>query len=368
MVLSLMVMNGFRNEITAKVTDFGAHVRLSKFDRNASFEEEPVVVDRALMAALRADPGIRTVRTFATKAGIVKTGDAIQGIVLKGIDVAAEPDYFRDKIRAGNVLSASAAGEAPTVLISTALATLLRLHAGDDIVVYFISDPMRVRKFRIAGLYETGLEEFDKLFAFCDLQLIRGLNGWSGDQVGGVEMTVRDIRDLEAVSQRVYNAAGYGLKTETVRELYPQVFNWLDLINVNVAIILVLMVAVAGLNLIAMLLIVILDNTRLIGVLKAIGAGNAMVRKVFLYVALYVIGAGVLAGNALAFAVAAVQRSTGWFRLPQESYYVSVVPVDFSIGPAALLAAGIVAVCGIMMLLPVMIVSGIRPVRVLRFD
>ncbi len=368
MVISVMVMNGFKQEITDKVTGFSSHLRVSKFDHNASLEEEPVLLEAGFLDSLAGDPAVRDLYIYATKAGIVKTGEAIQGVVLKGIGTGFNWRYFDNKLVAGSIPGGRDSTLGSGVIISSAVAALLGLSPGDDLVVYFISNPMRVRKFRISGIYETGLEEFDRTFVFCDFKILHKLNGWEPGQAGGVEITLHDFGELETAGRRIYSQAGYSMKTETVRELYPQIFNWLELIDINVVIIIVLMLAVAGMNMIATLLIIILDNTRLVGVLKSMGATDGMVRRVFLYVSVYVIGAGVAAGNLLAFSLGALQLYTGWFTLPPESYYVSSVPLAFDGWQLLLLNAGTITVCMAMMLLPVSVLSRIRPVKVLRFD
>jgi lipoprotein-releasing system permease protein len=191
MVASVMVMNGFKRQITEKVTGFSAHIRVSNFDRNASFEEEPVDVTQPVFDSLARDPDVKDLHAFATKAGIVKTEEAIQGVVLKGIDAGFRWDFFDARITAGRPIALPDSGYGKEVMISTSVASLLKLGLGDDLVVYFIADPMRVRKFRIAGIYETGLEEFDRLYVFCDINAIRRLNGWNDRQAGGVEITRR---------------------------------------------------------------------------------------------------------------------------------------------------------------------------------
>src|SRR6185436_9721091 len=248
------------------------------------------------------------------------------------------------------------------------VANLLNLKVKDNLFVYFIQKPPRIKKFVIAGIYETGLDEFDNIYVFCDIANIRQLNDWTHDQVGGFEVMLKDFDKLDKAGQKIYNETGFKFKTETIKELYPQIFNWLDLLNINVIIIIVLMIVVAGINMISTLLIIILENTPMIGIMKAMGAEDISIRKVFLYVAVYIITIGLIIGNAFAFILCFLQWKFGWVALPQESYYVSVAPVDFSYLNILLLNIGTIILCSLMLVVPSMLVTKIQPVKAIRFD
>jgi lipoprotein-releasing system permease protein len=242
------------------------------------------------------------------------------------------------------------------------------LKVNDPLVVYFIQQPPRVRKFHIRGIYQTGLEEFDNLYMLCHFVQVQKLNDWKPDQVGGFEVMLRDFEELDHVAKVIYNEAGYQFNSQTIKELYPQIFNWLDLQNINVYIIIALMVLVASINMISTLLILVLENVSMIGILKSIGARNVSIRGIFLYMAFFLVGAGMVAGNIIALTLCGLQYYYGIIKLPQESYYVSVVPVNLSVAYLLAVNAGTLLCCMLMLLVPSMVVSKISPVRAIRFD
>ena len=368
MIITLAVVSGFKQEIREKVTGFGAHIQVSNFDQNSSYETMPVPIAPAFLDSLRKLPEIQHVQSFATKAGIIKTRDNIEGVVLKGIDTGFDWSFFGDKIRVGSRLTLKDSATSNDILVSQVTASRLHLRVGDPVVMYFISQPVRARKFTVRGIYETGLEEFDKLYVLCDLKHIQKLNDWGPGKAGGFEVTIKDFSKLDAVTQQVYRAAGYDINAQNIRDLYPQIFDWLTLQDVNAQIIIALMIAVAGINLISALLILILERVNMIGTLKALGAPNASVRKTFLYVASFLVGRGLLAGNALGLLLCWIQYKYHWIGLDEASYYIAWVPVRLDVLQVLALNAGTVAICVTMMLLPTMLISRITPVKALRFN
>lgn len=368
MILAVMVVTGFRNEITNKVIGFGAHIRINNFDSNNSYEEVPISSNAAFIDELRNDSRIQHLQPYATKAGIIKTNEEIQGVVLKGVSVEYNWDFFKKKIVEGRIIQFTDSSALPEVMISLKTARNLSLSPGDEMIVYFIEQPPRIRKFKISGIYETGLDEFDNLYAFCNIDIIRKLNNWNSDQAGGIEIMLTDFNKLDPMNDVVYATAGYQYYTQSIKEQYPQIFHWLDLQNVNVIIIIALILLVAGISMISTLLIIILENSELIGILKSMGSPNRSIRKLFIYIAIPVIGRGLLAGNILALTLATVQWKFGFVTLPQESYYVSQVPVNFSLWHMFLLNAGTILVCLLMLLGPSMVISKISPAKVIRFE
>lgn len=368
MILAVMVVTGFRNEITNKVIGFGAHIRINNFDSNNSYEEVPISSNAAFIDELRNDSRIQHLQPYATKAGIIKTNEEIQGVVLKGVSVEYNWDFFKKKIVEGRIIQFTDSSALPEVMISLKTARNLSLSPGDEMIVYFIEQPPRIRKFKISGIYETGLDEFDNLYAFCNIDIIRKLNNWNSDQAGGIEIMLTDFNKLDPMNDVVYATAGYQYYTQSIKEQYPQIFHWLDLQNVNVIIIIALILLVAGISMISTLLIIILENSELIGILKSMGSPNRSIRKLFIYIAIPVIGRGLLAGNILALTLATVQWKFGFVTLPQESYYVSQVPVNFSLWHLFLLNAGTILVCLLMLLGPSMVISKISPAKVIRFE
>jgi lipoprotein-releasing system permease protein len=369
MFVAVAILTGFQKEVREKVIGFGAHIQISHYDENSSLETKPISMHQDFYPSLETVKGIRHIQVYATKAGIIKTADQIQGIVLKGIGPDYDVSFFSNKIIAGHFLHLSDTGKTNDVLISKNLASLLKLHLNDDIRMYFISGTTTLgRKFHIAGIYETGLEEFDKVYVLCDIRHIQKLNNWQPDEVGGFEVILDNFNDLGKMGKYVYRKIGMTLDAKTIRDLYPQIFDWLDLQDINVLIILVLMVLVSGITMISTLLILILERTNMIGILKALGMPNRGIRRVFLINAVYIIGQGLFWGNLVGATLCILQQKYGIITLPQESYYVSVVPVNLELWNILLLNAGTVVVCVAMLLLPSFVTSRISPVNAIRFS
>ncbi len=367
MIAAIAVVTGFQKEIREKISGFGAHIQITSYDMNNSFESSPISIRQPFYPLLEKVDGIRHIQVFATKAGIIKTGTEIQSVLLKGVGSDYDWDFFKDKIITGKVLSLNDTVKSDEVLISQKIAEKLKLKVGDTFIMHFIQQPPRFRKFTIAGIYLTGLEEFDNLFVFGDINHIRKLNDWSDDKVGGFEVLVNDFNKLDEIGQKVYASIGPELNARTIKEVYPQVFDWLKLQDVNALIIIVLMVVVAGINMISALLIIMLERTNMIGMLKSMGTSNGSLRKIFVYTAARLIGKGMLWGNIIGIGICLIQKYGKIIGLNQESYYISYVPVHISIPDILLLNAGTFIVCTAMMLLPTMILSGITPVKAIRF-
>lgn len=367
MIVAVLVVTGFRNEITAKVTGFGAHIRISGYGTSDSYLETPMNLETGLREQLLREPGIAGVHPYATRAGIIKTADEIEGIVLKGVDQHYDWNYLKDKIVSGSLPDSINQPGMYHVLISSNTASKLGLKAGDEMIVYFIEQPPRIRKFRISALYETGLEEFDRTYAYCGIDVIRKLNNWSGTEVGGLEVMVSDFGRLNQVNERVNKLAGFAYQSQTIREVYPQIFHWLELQNLNVVILIVLILLVAGISMISMLLIIIMENTSLIGILKTLGIPDGAVRRIFIRIALPVIGVGVIAGNLLGLGLCLIQDAFGVVTLPQDSYYVSQVPVNFSLIPILLLNTGTVVACLLLLIGPSAVIAKITPSNAIKF-
>lgn len=368
MIVSVAIVTGFKSEITNKVVGFGAHIRINSFTNNNSYEETPISVDQKFITELRTNPCIKNIQSYATKAGIIKTKDEIQGIILKGIDKSYDPDFFSDKLIAGVLPNMNDSVRSLDVLISNNTASVLKLKKGDALVVYFIQQPSRVRRFKICGIYQTGLEEFDSRFAFCDLRNIVALNDWKANEAGGFEITLKNFEDLALVNEQVYKKTGYEFNTQTIVEQYPQIFNWLALQDVNVIIILFLMVLVSGINMISTLLIIILENNTLIAVMKTLGAANKSIRKIFLYVSAWIIGIGLLAGNVLGIGLCVLQKYFHFIKLPEESYYISYVPIQISLTDVVMINLGTFTVCLLILIIPSYIISRMVIAKSLRFD
>lgn len=368
MIISVAVLTGFQKQITDKVIGFGGHIQITDFNTNNSFEPNPIDSQTVKLNEINKVAGVKHTQVFATKAGIIKTDEAIEGVVLKGIDKNYDLSFFQKNMQSGHVISFADSGKSNDILISKKLADKLKFKAGDNLLMYFIQQPPRMRKFTVCGIYESGLEDFDDKYVLCDIQHIQKLNDWKPEQIGGVEVSVKNFEELNAVGERVYNAIGYDLDSKTIREVYPQLFDWLDLQNINVIVILVMMVAVGAINMITALLILILERTNMIGLLKALGSNNLSLRKLFLYQAMYLIGKGLLWGNFIGIGLCLLQLKFGFAHLDQASYYVSLVPIHLDWMYIFLLNAGTLLVCSLILILPSYLVTRISPVKAIRFS
>ena len=367
MIVAICVVVGFKQEIQRKVAGFGSHIQVVNFDNNATYELQPVEVSDSLLQKLRGLPYVKHVSTFASKPGILKTDSAFQGIIFKGTDYW---DYFAE-----NLVSGSLPEEKNEVIISTVLANQLHLAVGDAILCYFVQEDLRVRKLYVSGLYNTCMSEMDRLFVLGDIDLVRQLNHWRASQASGIEVLVDDLMHLQEAADGVYFAtanrldeAGNAFYTQTLEQLNPQIFGWLDLLDMNVVIIIVLMLCVSGFSIITGLIILILESITLIGTLKALGAHNRFVRRIFIYEAILLVGKGMLWGNVLGLGLVALQYFTQVIPLDASIYYVSYVPMAFPWGWLVALNIGVLLVAWVIMLAPSAIVSQISPAKVMHFE
>lgn len=367
MIISVAIVKGFKQEIREKVIGFSAHVQISKFDANQSFESSPIEFNTANLSSIAKLEGVRHVQAFATKAGIVRKGSEIEGVVAKGVDSGYDWSFFRKSLRAGAIPVYAYSSRSSDILISTVLARKLNLNVSDSLVTYFVQQPPRARKFKIVGIYETGLEEFDEKFVFCDLAQIRKLNDWNDSTIGGLEVQLSDFDALDEAAPRIYATTGSDLDVRTIREMYPQIFDWLGLQDINAVVIIILMIIVAGINMIAALLVLILERVGTIGTLKAIGASDASVRNIFLRIAALLISRGLFWGNVVGIGICLLQHYFHWIRLDQDSYYIAYVPIRLLPLDLLWMNLGTLLVCTMMMLVPTLLVTRIRPVRALRF-
>jgi lipoprotein-releasing system permease protein len=369
MIVAVAIVTGFQQQIRDKITGFGAHIQIAKFDSNNSFEYSPISRDQSFYPSLEKEPGIKHIQVFGVKAGIVQTAEQIQGIVLKGVGRDFDWSYFRDKLIEGKTFQSGKTEPNDSVIISKSLASLLKLKNGDALRTYFIiNNQARGRRFVISGIYNTGLEEFDKLYVFGDIINIQKLNGWDSSQVSGFEVLVDHFNELTAINEKVYKNIGYDLDSRTIREIYPQLFDWLNLQDINVIIILVLMVLVSGIAMISTLLILILERSNMIGILKALGARNFSIRQIFLYNAAYIISRGLFWGNLIGLSICLLQKYFGIIHLNEESYFMSVVPININILHLFMLNAGTLVVCILMLIIPSFVISKIAPAKAIRFD
>lgn len=375
MILAVAIVVGFKKEIREKVVGFGAHIQVTNFDSNTTFETQPVGVTDSLMQALASEPGISHVERFATKPGILKTDSAFMAVVLKGVGPEYDWDFFRRNLRQGDILQLSDSAASTDVLISELIANKMNLKLGDSFLTYFVQDNVRARKFRIVGLYQTDFVDYDKLFIVGDLRQVQRLNAWQPDQVSGLEMLVDDYDRLDSIADNVYfrlitakDPYGSTYYSRSIKELNPQIFSWLDLLDINVWVILVLMALVAAFTMISGLLIIILERTNMIGTLKTLGYSNGNIRSVFLYVALFLIGKGLVWGNIIGIGFCLLQKYFQWVKLDPDTYYLEAVPIEMNWLYILLLNVATVVVSVLVLLGPSYMISKMSPVKSMRYE
>lgn len=367
MIVAISVVVGFKQEVQRKVAGFGSHIQVVNFDNNATYELRPIEAPDTLLQKLKHLPHVTNVTEFASKPGILKTDSAFQGIIFKG---TAYWDYFTENLVSGELPIAQ-----NEVLISTVLAQQLQLTVGDPILCYFVQNNLRVRKLYISGLYNTCMSEMDRMFVLGNISLVQQLNDWTETQVSGIEVLIDDLKYLHEVADRVYFAtanrldeAGNAFYTQTLEQLNPQIFGWLDLLDMNVVIIIVLMLLVSVFSIITGLIILILDSITLIGTLKALGAHDRFVQRIFVYEAILLVVKGVAWGNIVGFGIVALQYFTHLIPLDAAVYYVSYVPMAFPWGWFLVLNVGVLALAWLVMLAPSAIITKISPSRVMHFE
>ncbi|MBQ8702135.1 MAG: ABC transporter permease [Prevotella sp.] len=376
MIISVSVVLGFKHTIRDKVVGFGSHITVANFMAIQSDEQYPIVMNDSMMKVLRGIEGVRHAQRFAAKQGILKTDDNFMGILFKGIAEEYDTTFLHQNLVSGSIPHFSSKKSSQQILISKYIADKLRLKTGDRIFSYFIAtDDVRVRRFTISGIYETNLAQFDKSLIFTDLYTTVRLNGWEEDQAGGAELQVSDFDMLNIVADRIIDKVNrtidhYGstYSSETIKESVPNIFAWLDLLNLNVWIILALMVSVAGFTMISGLLIIILERTNMIGILKALGARNSTIRHTFLYFSVFIIGRGLVIGDIIALTLLLVQKYTGIITLDASTYYVSTVPVEFHWLYFLLINIATLLICTFVLIAPSYLVSHIHPAKSMRYE
>lgn len=378
MIVSVSVITGFKREIRNKVIGFGAHIQITSFNARNSYELPSVSKNQEFLPELEAIKGVDKIQVFATKPGMIKTDEAIQGIVFKGVDQAYNWDFFTTNLIEGALPSFSDAARSNEILLSENVSNLLKLNAGDLAVLFFINEnesTPRMLQLKISGIYRTGLEEFDNLFVVGDLRQIQRLNDWEPDEISGFEILASDFDKIESIEQQVsialidYSQADKNLlRSESITRQYPQIFDWLSILDMNVWVILVLIVMVAGFNMISGLLVLILERSTMIGILKALGSPNRNIRKVFLYLSVFLTARGMLWGNLIGVSLVLLQKWFHIIKLNPASYYVDVVPVNFSLLHILLLNIGCLLITTLMLVVPSYFVSKISPEKTIRFD
>ena len=375
MIVAVAIVIGFKREIRNKTIGFGGHIQITNFDNNNTYEMNPIKENNTLIKKIASIDGVKHVQPFATKPGIIKTDTEFQGIVVKGIDRNFDWDFFKSNMVEGKQLDLSANTASNEVVLSKYLANLLGLKLGDSFFTYFIQDQVRARKFKIAGIYSTNFVEYDKLIILADMRQVQKLNDWPADSISGLEVLINDFNRIDEVGDKVYDATanqftpdGKAYSSQTIKQITPQVFSWLDLLDMNVWVILFLMLSVSGFNMISGLLILILERTNMIGILKSLGATNWSIRKIFLYHSAFLIGKGMLWGNIIGLSLCAIQYFTGVIPLDAQAYYVATVPIAFNWLYILLLNLGTLVASFLMMVGPSYLITKISPAKIIRYE
>ena len=377
MIISVCVVLGFKHTIRDKVVGFGSHIQVANFyTLQSSAIDQPIAIGDSMMNVLKKTEGVKHVQRFAMKQGILKTDNDFLGVMFKGVGPEFDSTFIHKNMVEGSIPHFSDQQSTNRILISKDMANKLRVKAGDRIFAYFIGDGgVRTRRFTISGIYQTNLAQYDKTTCFCDLYTARKLNAWTDDMVTGAELTVNDFKQLSTTASDIINRVNrtqdqYGntFSSKTIRELSPQIFSWLDLLDLNVWIILAIMTAVAVVTMISGLLIIILERTTMIGVLKALGARNSTVRHTFLWFAAFIIGKGLLIGDALALALILLQKFTGFAKLDPQTYYVDVVPVELDWMLIVALNVATMLIALFVLIAPSYLVSHIHPAKSMRYE
>jgi len=367
MIISFAIITGFKKEIEQKVTGFAGVAQITAYDLNSSYESTPINRKQGFLNSLAKFKSIEKVNPYAYKAGIISSNGDIEGVVLKGVDFDFDWSFFKNKIVNGKLPKYQDSISSNQVLISAFTANRLSLKTGDSFTMFFVQEPIRKRKFTISGIYSIGMEDLDKVFVIADIKQIQKLNDWQPDQIGGFEIVANSNANILEISDLVRSEVGPELNSISILERYPQLFEWLNLLDVNADVILVLMLLVAGINMISALLIMILERTNMIGILKALGAGNVSIRKIFIYNAIYLIGYGMILGNILGLGICFLQQQFQFLKLDQQSYYLSSVPIDLDFKTVLFLNLGTLLVSLLMLIIPSSLVSSISPVKAIRF-
>lgn len=373
MIITLSFVNGFQKTVSEKVFSFWGHVRISYLQpgKSAIAEEEPIVKNDSLVKSIKRNSQVTSVNPFATKYAILKTTDEMEGVLMKGLDSSYNYEHLKPFLKEGRWIHYNDSSYAREIVISTYTAKQLNLKLNDRVLLYFIrpDGSLRPDKLSIVGIYKTSIEEYDKTFAIGDLKLIRRLNGWEDDEIGGYEIFLKDYKKMDEVSAAIYSGNNFpaGWETKTAKELYPNIFDWLDVQDTNQTILIAIMVVIAAINLITCLIILVLERLRMIGILKALGASNWTVQKIFLHQSGIITFVGVVLGTLFALGILFLQMKTGFVRLKEEAYFMETAVVEIVWWQVAAVIGGTLIISIFILLIPSLLVRKIQPIKAIRF-
>ena len=375
MILSVSIVIGFKKEIRGKVIGFGSHIQITSFEDNSSYELNPIAISDTLMSKITANPQIRHVQPYIIKPGIIKTDENFQGVVLKGVNNDYDWDFFKKNMIEGDIINPYDTSSINQAIISKDIANKLHLQLGDKFTAYFVQEPVRARRFDITGIYQTNFEDYDKLYILTDMNLLARLNQWEDDYASGMEVLVKDYNQLDLTTQNLFfdmaahrDKLGNTLYTRSIKDINPIIFDWLNLLDMNVWIIIILMLIVSGFTMISGLLIIILERTNMIGILKAVGTRDYNIRKIFLYLSSFLILKGLFWGNIIALVICFAQKYLHIIKLNPEVYYTTYVPVDINLWNILIINVGTLIVSLLMMIGPSYLIAKISPAKSIKFE
>lgn len=372
MIIALAFTSGFQHAISQKIFSFWGHIRVQHYEpeKVAIAEEYPIEKNDTVAALQQRVAGIASIQAYATKNAILKTAESIEGVLFKGLEAGHDANRLSSFLKEGRWMQFPDSGYSNEIVLSVYTANQLNLKVNDEILIYFIQNddsPPRARKLTISGLYKTGIEDYDKMIAIGDIRLIRRLNNWPSNYIGGYEIFLNDYQQIDTLNEAIFNELPVMWNSRSIKQIYPNIFDWLSLQDKTIAIVLIIMIIVAILNLITCLIILVLERTRMVGVLKAVGSTNGMIQRIFLYHGAVITLTGILLGNLVAFFLIFLQRRYGIISLPEEMYYISKAEV--LVVPWQILAVnlGTFLICMGVLLIPTYIVRRIQPVRAIQF-
>jgi len=376
MIITVSVILGFKHTIRDKVVGFGSHIQVANFISQQTAVPAPIAISDTLLRKIKAIPNVRHVEHYTMTQGILKTDSDFLGVAFKGVGEDYDLSFIRQNMQEGKLPTFSSKKSSNLVVVSRKMADKLHLHVGDKVYAYFIAyDDVRARRFTVSGIYQSNMKQFDDVLCLTDQRTTSRLNDWESDQCSGAEILVKDFDRINetnmAVVELVKNHTdryGETLSSQTIFEAYPQIFSWLSLLDINVWIILALMVCVAGFTMISGLLIIILERTQMIGILKALGAHNKTVRHTFLWFAAFIISQGLLIGDVIGVGLVLLQQQTGFIHLDPASYYVDTAPMELNIPIIVILNVATLLISVFVLIAPSYLVSHIQPVKAMKFD
>ena len=368
MIIAFFILEGFKSTIVNKIYSFKGHVIVSKYTMGRSYHEDPVSLTEEIFVNKDQYSFIDHIQEFSHKAGLIKTSEEVDGVVFKGIGESFSLERFAGNLHSGEFIDFKEEGYSNDVILSTTIASRLKLELEDQFIIHFIQDPPRSRRLTVKGLYETGMEDFDDKIILGDIGLLQRLNDWADTLAGGFEVYLTDVDDIDEDYERLNDIAGYDLFIQKVSDKYIQIFDWLHLINNNVTIFLVLILFVASFNMVSIVLILIMERTQMVGLLKAVGANNSMIQRIFRYQGMQLILRGLVVGNAAGLGLSYIQYQFKIIKLDPVSYYMSYVPIEWDWGVVLLLNLLVFMVVSLVMMFPVKAISRMQPIKSIKFD